>query len=230
MGRRRFLLRREACQPSSRAVGPRFRTEVSSWEVRRSIGKATCYFWKPTPGLQISLGRRIDHCSREKRILVVVETPGRGGAADLRGTWDRLRSIKSSGQGLPHRKDQRKYGVRQFRHPQPSLYLGGSEGESSRSLKAWVVAAFNAAPSEVRFGAYEAKRRASRPSLVYRGDDESGKGVAVELIRDVSLIIIAPTPSRSRCCPARVRRKTGGPELAYRFEWFRKRYDQIKRH
>ena len=82
-----------------------------------------------------------------------------------------------------------------------------------------MVAAFNAAPSEVLFGAYEAKRRASRPSLVYRGDDESGKGVAVELICDVSLIIIAPTPSRSRCRPTRVRRKTGGPELAYRFEW-----------
>jgi hypothetical protein len=82
-----------------------------------------------------------------------------------------------------------------------------------------VVAAFNAAPSEVLFGAYEAKRRASRPSLVHRGDDESGKGVAVELICDVRLIIIAPKPSRSRCRPARVRRKTGGPELAYRFEW-----------
>jgi len=40
-------------------------------------------------------------------------------------------------------------------------------------------------PSEVLFGVFAAKRKASRPSLVYCGDDERAKAVAVELIRDV---------------------------------------------
>src|SRR5258707_14456068 len=93
-----------------------------------------------------------------------------------------------------------------------------------------VVAAFNTVPSEVLFGVYEAKRKASRPSLVYCGDDESGKGVAAELIRDVGFNPVDAGPLR-------VARYTEpfallvaqlayegkvGPELAYRFERFRK--------
>src|SRR6266566_7504926 len=60
----------------------------------------------------------------------------------------------------------------------------GAEELAKRIPKARVVAAFGTVPSEVLFGVYEAKRKASRPSLVYCGDDESGKGVAAELIRD----------------------------------------------
>ena len=66
MGRSRFLLRREACKPSSRALGSRFRAEVSSWKVLRSIGKATCCFWKSTAGLQYHSGEKIDCSSREE--------------------------------------------------------------------------------------------------------------------------------------------------------------------
>jgi hypothetical protein len=36
----------------------------------------------------------------------------------------------------------------------------------------------------VLFGVYEAKRKASRPSLVYCGDDRSAKDLAVALLRD----------------------------------------------
>ena len=57
----------------------------------------------------------------------------------------------------------------------------GAEELAKMIPKARVVAAFQTVPSEVLFGVYEAKRKASRPSLVYCGDDESGKGVAAEL-------------------------------------------------
>src|SRR5437773_5868485 len=61
----------------------------------------------------------------------------------------------------------------------------GAEELAKRIPKARVVAAFQTVPSEVLFGVYDAKRKARRPSLVYCSDDESGKGVAAELIRDV---------------------------------------------
>src|SRR5437899_1686738 len=58
----------------------------------------------------------------------------------------------------------------------------GAEELARMIPKARVVAAFQTVPSEVLFGVYEARRRASRPSLVYCGE-ESGKGVATELMR-----------------------------------------------
>src|SRR5262249_28556653 len=58
----------------------------------------------------------------------------------------------------------------------------GAEELARLIPKARVVAAFQTVPSEVLFGAYEARRKARRPSLVYCGDDESGKGVAAGLI------------------------------------------------
>src|SRR2546429_7801337 len=61
----------------------------------------------------------------------------------------------------------------------------GAEKLAKMMPKARVVAAFQTVPSEALFGVYEARRKARRPSLVYCGDDESGKGVAAELIRDV---------------------------------------------
>jgi predicted dinucleotide-binding enzyme len=61
----------------------------------------------------------------------------------------------------------------------------GAEDLAKMIPKARVVAAFQTVPSEVLFGVYQARRKASRPSLVYCGDDESGKGVAARLIRDV---------------------------------------------
>src|SRR5208282_2764036 len=60
----------------------------------------------------------------------------------------------------------------------------GAEELTKKIARARVVSAFNTVPSEVLFGVYEARRKATRPSLVYCGDDESGKTVAAELIRD----------------------------------------------
>jgi len=106
----------------------------------------------------------------------------------------------------------------------------GAEELARRLPKARVVSAFNTVPSEVLFGVYEGKRKATRPSLVYCGDDKGSKAVAAELIRDVGF---EPLDAG----PLRVARYTEpfallvaelayegerGPELAYRFEWFRK--------
>jgi predicted dinucleotide-binding enzyme len=106
----------------------------------------------------------------------------------------------------------------------------GAEELRKKIPKARVVSAFNTVPSEVLFGVYEARRKTTRPSLVYCGDDESDKTVAAELIRDAGFDPIDAGPLR-------IARYTepfallvaqlayggkGGPELAYRFELFGK--------
>jgi len=104
----------------------------------------------------------------------------------------------------------------------------GAEELAKRVPKAHIVCAFNTVPSEVLFGVFEAKRKKDRPSLVYCGDDESGKTVAAELIRDAGFepmdagplrisrytepfaLLVAQLAYEGEC----------GPELAYRFERF----------
>src|SRR6266480_5667390 len=54
----------------------------------------------------------------------------------------------------------------------------GAEELAKMIPKARVVAAFNTVPSEVLFDVYKAKRKASRPRLVYCGDNRSGKPLA----------------------------------------------------
>jgi predicted dinucleotide-binding enzyme len=54
----------------------------------------------------------------------------------------------------------------------------GAEEIAKMIPKGRVASAINTVPSEVLFGVYEAKRKASRPSLVYCGNDRSGKAVA----------------------------------------------------
>jgi len=106
----------------------------------------------------------------------------------------------------------------------------GAEELKKKLPKARVVVAFNTVPSEVLFGVYEAKRKARRPSVVYCGDDQAGKEVAAELIRDAGF---APVDAGA----LRIARYiepfalliaelayggTAGPELAYMFERFGK--------
>ncbi len=94
--------------------------------------------------------------------------------------------------------------------------------------KARVVSAFNTVPSEVLFGVFEARRKASRPSLVYCGDDASSKKIAARLIRDVGFEPVDAGPLRIArytepfaLLIARLAYEgDGGPELAYRFERF----------
>lgn len=72
-----------------------------------------------------------------------------------------------------------------------------------------VVCAFNTVPSEVLFDVFEAKDKATRPSLVYCGDDQSAKNTAAKLIQDVGfdpvdcgLFASRATLSRSHCSSA----------------------------
>jgi 8-hydroxy-5-deazaflavin:NADPH oxidoreductase len=105
----------------------------------------------------------------------------------------------------------------------------GAEELAKRISKARVVSAFNTVPSEVLFGVYEARDKASRPSLVYCGDDESGKAVAAGLIRGVGFDPVDAGPLRiarytepfALLVAQLAYEGEGGPELAYRFERIR---------
>lgn len=104
----------------------------------------------------------------------------------------------------------------------------GAEELVKKAPKSRIVCAFNTVPSEVLFGVFESKRKKNRPGLVYCGDDQRAKNVAVKLIKDVGFEPVD-------CGPLRIARYTepfallvaqlayegkGGPELAYRFERF----------
>ena len=92
-----------------------------------------------------------------------------------------------------------------------------------------VVSAFGTVPSEVLFDVYEARRRTTRPSLVYCGDDETGKDVAAQLIRDAGFDPLDAGPLRiarylepfTLLVAQLAYEGEGGPELAYRFERFK---------
>jgi predicted dinucleotide-binding enzyme len=106
----------------------------------------------------------------------------------------------------------------------------GAEELARKIPKARVVAAFNTVPSEVLFGVYEARRKASRPSLVYCGDDRKSKELAAGLIRDVGFDPVDAGPLRiarytepfGLLVAQLAYEGKGGPELAYRFERFGK--------
>ena len=104
----------------------------------------------------------------------------------------------------------------------------GAEELAKKIPRAHVVSAFNTIPSEVLFGAFEAKRRKIRPSLVYCGNDERAKNTAAQLIGDVGfdpvdagpLKIARYTEPFALLVAQLAYEGQGGPELAYRFERF----------
>ena len=106
----------------------------------------------------------------------------------------------------------------------------GVEELARRLPKARVISAFNTIPSEVLFGVHEAKSKGRRPSLVYCGDDKSSKAVAAELIRDMGFDPLDAGPLRiarytepfALLVAQLAYEGEEGPELAYRFECFRK--------
>ncbi|MBP7711342.1 MAG: NAD(P)-binding domain-containing protein [Gammaproteobacteria bacterium] len=102
----------------------------------------------------------------------------------------------------------------------------GAERLAKKVPKAAIVSAFGTVPSEVLFDVYAARRKASRPSLVYCADDSASKIVAAELIRDAGF-------DPCDAGPLRIARYTepfallvaqlaygveANPALAYRFE------------
>jgi 8-hydroxy-5-deazaflavin:NADPH oxidoreductase len=102
----------------------------------------------------------------------------------------------------------------------------GAEELAKKIRKARVVSAFGTVPSGVLFGVFEARRKANKPSLVYCGDDASGKKIAAQLIRDVGFDPVDAGPLRIArytepftLLIARLAYEGDeGPELAYRFE------------
>jgi predicted dinucleotide-binding enzyme len=102
----------------------------------------------------------------------------------------------------------------------------GAEELAKKIPEGKVVGAFNTVPSEVLFGVYGARRRASRPSLVYYGDDKGAKNVAAGLIRDVGFEPVDAGPLRigryaepfAMLVAQLAYEQEGGPEVAYRFE------------
>lgn len=102
----------------------------------------------------------------------------------------------------------------------------GAEALATKLRQARVVAAFATVPSEVLFDVFAARRKASRPSLVYCGDDRRAKKVAATLIRDVGFNPVDAGPLRIARYMEPFALLIGqlayegdeGPELAYRFE------------
>ena len=102
----------------------------------------------------------------------------------------------------------------------------GAEELAKRLPAARVVSAFNTVPSEVLFGVFAARRKATKPSLVYCGDDAGSKKIAAELIRDVGFDPVDAGPLRiarytepfGLLVAQLAYEGKGGPELAYRFE------------
>ena len=107
----------------------------------------------------------------------------------------------------------------------------GAEELAKRVPDARVVAAFNTVPSEVLFGVFASRRKRTRPSLVYYGDDAKAKKVAVELIEDVGFDPIDAGPLRMGryvepfvlLIAKLAYEDKRGPALAYRIEWRRER-------
>jgi len=102
----------------------------------------------------------------------------------------------------------------------------GAEELRKRLPKARVVQAFNTIPSEVLFSVYEARRRATKPSVVYCGDDARAKKVAAQLIRDVGFDPVDAGPLRMARYTEPFTMLVGqlayemsdDPQLSYRFE------------
>ncbi len=104
----------------------------------------------------------------------------------------------------------------------------GAEELAKKVPKARVVSAFGTVPSEVLFDVFESRRKATRPSLVYCGDDPKSKKIAAELIRDVGFDPVDGGPLRmarytepfTLLIAQLAYEGKGGPRLAYRFERF----------
>lgn len=102
----------------------------------------------------------------------------------------------------------------------------GAEELAKMVPKARVVSAFNTVPSEVLFNVFEARGEATRPSLMYCGDDQGAKEAAVTLIRDVGFEPVDAGPLRiarytepfALLVAQLAYEGDEGPELAYRFE------------
>jgi 8-hydroxy-5-deazaflavin:NADPH oxidoreductase len=105
----------------------------------------------------------------------------------------------------------------------------GAEELAKKIPQSHVISAFNTVPSEVLFGVFAAKRKKTRPGMVYCGDDQSAKLATAELIRNTGfdpvdagpLQIARYTEPLALLVAQLAYEGDGGPELAYRFERFK---------
>ena len=105
----------------------------------------------------------------------------------------------------------------------------GAEALAKKIPRARLVSAFNTVPSEVLLGVFAARRKKTRPSLVYCGDDSKARKIAARLIQEVGFDPVDAGPLRMARCTepfallvAQLAYEgKGGPELVYRVERFR---------
>jgi predicted dinucleotide-binding enzyme len=107
----------------------------------------------------------------------------------------------------------------------------GAEALAKKVPKARVVSAYGTVPSEVLFAVYEARKRATRPSLLYAGDDKQAKAIAASLIHDTgfdpvdagALRIARYLEPFTLLIAELAYNRSDNPALAYRFEYFKQR-------
>jgi len=107
----------------------------------------------------------------------------------------------------------------------------GAEALAKKVPGADVVSAFNNIPSEVLFDVFAARGQATPPSMLYCGDTQAGKAVAATLIRDVGFDPVDAgwlqnaryTEPLAMIVAHLAYEGTEGPELAYRFEWMKRK-------
>jgi predicted dinucleotide-binding enzyme len=107
----------------------------------------------------------------------------------------------------------------------------GAEALAKKVPGVDVVSAFNNIPSEVLFDVFEARGQATPPSMVYCGDTPAGKTIAATLICDVGFDPVDAGPLRNARYTEPLAmliahlayERPEGPELAYRFEWMKRK-------
>jgi len=105
----------------------------------------------------------------------------------------------------------------------------GAEALAKKLPAARIVSAFNTVPSEVLFNVFAARRKKTRPSLIYCGDGSKAKKIAARLIHDVGFDPVDAGPLRiarytepfALLVAQLAYEGKGGPEIAYRVERFR---------
>ncbi|HWC72403.1 MAG TPA: NADPH-dependent F420 reductase [Gemmatimonadales bacterium] len=104
----------------------------------------------------------------------------------------------------------------------------GAEALATKVPNARVVSAFGTVPSEVLFDVFKRRRKATKPSLIYCGDDAKSKKIAATLIRAVGFDPVDAGPLRiarytepfTLLIAQLAYEQPGDPEMAYRFVWF----------
>lgn len=108
----------------------------------------------------------------------------------------------------------------------------GAEVLAKKVGDARIVSAFNTVPSEVLFSVFEERNSgATRPSIVYCGDDDRAKTVAARLIHDAGFDPIDAGPLRiarytepfALVVAQLAYEGPRGPAVAYRFKWLEER-------